>query len=169
MPNFGNLLTDVSEGDWGGVFGDIFGPEETAVVPPAATGSSAPAGGVIGPASGNTSTANSAGINVGAVTLAGAGAGALVGGFTRAALRWIARYSPQILMIVRLFGIEGLAQALGTTTEIATKVFGRAALKRRRRRRGISAADIRRTRRTLRTVCNLTHQLAMIKSRKKVC
>ena len=66
--------------------------------------------------------------------------------------------SRQIVQSVRSIGIQATADALGISAEDVAFVF---VARRRRRARGISAADLRRTRSTLRKVRSIERSLGM--------
>ena len=72
----------------------------------------------------------------------------------------------KMVALAKRVGIEAAALALGiTVVQLAESI----ATTPTRRRRGISAADIRRTRSTLRKVCVLTNDLKAVTGRKRVC
>lgn len=68
----------------------------------------------------------------------------------------------KIIDSIRVCGIERTAEAFGLTeTQVCTIAVSR----RRRRARGISAADMRRTRSTIRKVHNISHDLQALRPR----
>ena len=72
----------------------------------------------------------------------------------------------KVVSMARRVGIEATAVAIGITVADMAEMVVTAPV---RRRRGISAADIRRTKRTLRKVCQITSQFADVKTAKKAC
>ena len=72
----------------------------------------------------------------------------------------------KVVSMARRVGIEATAVAIGITVADMAEMVVTAPV---RRRRGISAADIRRTKRTLRKVCQITNQFAAVKTAKKAC
>jgi hypothetical protein len=73
------------------------------------------------------------------------------------------------LRLARIIGIDGAANALGIDSGTATRLVGWTLVKRRRRRgRGISAADLRRTRSTVRKINRMNHDLAGLCHRRRI-
>lgn len=72
----------------------------------------------------------------------------------------------KMVALAKRVGIEAAAIALGITVVSLAEAIATTPT---RRRRGISAADIRRTRSTLRKVCVLTNDLKTVTGRKRVC
>lgn len=74
---------------------------------------------------------------------------------------WVSR---RILSLVRTLGIAGTADALGTDTATVANAVVRA-VSRRRRSRGISARDLRVTRRTTRRLITAARDLSKLKTK----
>ena len=72
----------------------------------------------------------------------------------------------KMLKLARDVGIAAAAAALGITVAEMAEAVATAPV---RRRRGISAADVRRTRSTLRKICVLTRDLKEVTGRKRPC
>jgi len=80
---------------------------------------------------------------------------------TRALIR---RIGPALLQALSWFGADAVARALNTSTDQVQQIAVTYVIltKKKRRRRGISAADLRRTRSTLRKVQSINRSLANV-------
>jgi len=118
------------------------GNTSTATVPPAAT-----------------STQSSATDNQ--VIIGSIGAVGPAMAVTRALIR---RIGPALLQALSWFGADAVARALNTSTDQVQQIAVTYVIltKKKRRRRGISAADLRRTRSTLRKVQSINRSLANV-------